>query len=331
VLTLKNMTKYHRYILVEAFPVVKDSKKLKKIAAQTVLQFNRSVESTSGEPVVLHHATVNQTLECSEEGTDCDSFTLFYIPQINLNAADISITFKLLNHAAALRDGAIQGVDFSVKTGNPPFVNIITTSKYLLFFVSFVSLLTFIVQLRKLSAGIRVIEQTLVLRQGILLVLLNDPFYAMIFYSPNHFHIVYYSVVTVAYYSHLMYYWLVVFERVYVENSQKSNKTDQLWKKSLVAVAARDPGALPVRRAGVRHEHHDVLLRPGLPDRRVVPACSPRVPVGHALLGRHLHIARAHLRGPRVHLLAHADLTPQEPRARLGRLLHVHDDLPLQR
>jgi hypothetical protein len=301
------MTKFHRYILVEAFPIVKENKKLKKRDSPIVLQFNRSVESTSGDPVVLHHATVNQTLECNEEGSDCASFNLFYIPQINLKAADISISFKLLNHATVVREDAIAGVDFTVKTGNPPFVNIITTGKYLLFFVSLVSVAAFYLQLRKLPAGVRVIEQMLILRQGLLLVLLNDPLYAMIFYSPNHFHIIYYSIVTVAYYSHLMYYWLVVFERVYVENSQKSNKTDQLWKKALVSVASRYEGAVLVRRLRVRNEHHHVLLRPGLPDRRDLHPDPQGLPVDHSLLGRHLHHTRAHLLRPSLHLLAHSD------------------------
>lgn len=90
----------------------------------------------------------------------------------------------------------------------------------------------------------RVVEQTLVLRQGILLVFLNDPFYAMIFYSPNRFHIVFISVTVVAYYCHLIYYWLVVFERIYVENNQKSNNTGQLWKRVLVLVEVWLLGAL---------------------------------------------------------------------------------------
>lgn len=41
---------------------------------------------------------------------------------------------------------------------------------------------------------------------------------------------------TIAYYSHLIYFWLVVFERIYVENNQRSNHTTQVWKQAFMTV-----------------------------------------------------------------------------------------------
>ena len=136
------------------------------------------------------------------------------------------------------------GIQFEVKSGNPQQVNYITGAKYAFFSISLLSILIYYRKLRQVPDRVRVVEQTLVLRQGILLVFLNDPFYAMIFYSPNRFHIVFISVTVVAYYCHLIYYWLVVFERIYVENNQKSNNTGQLWKRVLVLVEVWLLGAL---------------------------------------------------------------------------------------
>lgn len=63
-ITIKDLTKYHRYVLVSANVVVGDTSKKPVLGEVMTLQFNRGIKSTSGEPVVLHHSEINQTLVC---------------------------------------------------------------------------------------------------------------------------------------------------------------------------------------------------------------------------------------------------------------------------
>lgn len=118
---------------------------------------------------------------------DCTSFTMFYVPQIGNNEGEIQVTTSIQSFKNNIEGSDLDGIRFTVKTGNPDFVKPITSAKYVLFFFSLVVGLWYWRSIKTIPSNMRVVEQSLILRQSLLLILYNDPFYGLIFYSPNHF------------------------------------------------------------------------------------------------------------------------------------------------
>jgi Wnt-binding factor required for Wnt secretion len=110
---------------------------------------------------------------------------LFYLPQIGVDSTNLTIDLKLQNYSDLIKKGSLEGLEIKIKVGNPDFVQLITLVKYIIFFVSLLSCCLYYKQIKHIPINLRVIEQKLLLRQSILLVLFNDPLFAMIFYKPN--------------------------------------------------------------------------------------------------------------------------------------------------
>lgn len=151
------------------------------------LHFERKFDSEAKGSVSIHQPKLKAQFKCSADPRSaCDPIQMLYVPQLGLETTNLHVEFVLKNDTTAA-DFPFEGVSFSSKTGNPEFVELLTTTKYTLFLISLVSGVVFYRRLRAIPAHMRVIEQKLLLRQTVLLVLYNDPFYAMIFYSPNNF------------------------------------------------------------------------------------------------------------------------------------------------
>lgn len=146
---------------------------------------------------------------CSSGKQDCSTITTLYIPQLGVEDMKAKVTLTVTNNTAV---DYLEGLQLRIKTGNPDFVRTITSAKYFVFFLSLLTGYFYYRQWKLIPINLRVVEQQLILRQSALLLAFNDPFYALIFYSPNSLHIIFTSVATVAYYAHLLYLWLVVFE-----------------------------------------------------------------------------------------------------------------------
>ncbi len=111
---------------------------------------------------------------------------MFYLPQID-DDGNIQVKITIQSFAEQMNQTDLDGIRFNVKTGNPEFVKPITSAKYILFFFSLIVGIWYWCSIKAIPSNLRVIEQSLITRQSILLVLYNDPFFALIFYSPNHF------------------------------------------------------------------------------------------------------------------------------------------------
>jgi Wnt-binding factor required for Wnt secretion len=92
---------------------------------------------------------------------------------------------RLDNHKQLVADGVIEGLKLKITVGNPEFVRLITIVKYANFFLSLLCCYLFYKQMKHVPINLRVVEQSLIMRQSVLLVLFNDPLFAMIFYRPN--------------------------------------------------------------------------------------------------------------------------------------------------
>lgn len=151
------------------------------------LHFERKFDSEAKGLVSLHQPKLKAIFKCSADPKkSCDPIQMLYVPQLGLETTNLHVEFLLKNDTNSA-DFPFEGVVFSSKTGNPEFVQLLTTTKYTLFFFALISGIIFYRKMKAVPLHMRVVEQKLLLRQSILLVLYNDPFYAMIFYSPNNF------------------------------------------------------------------------------------------------------------------------------------------------
>ena len=182
-------------MLIEAVPILKKTdEKNKTINFPEELSFERSLVSKAGGINRMPSSNISNHLTCSLgkgrlilDSQSCSSFVIYYSPQIGENTGDLLATFTIPSFETTVKDTDLSGIRFIVRLGNPDFVRIITTAKYLLFFTSLVFGILYARRLKLIPTNMRVVEQTLILRQSILLVFYNDPLFAMIFYSPNHF------------------------------------------------------------------------------------------------------------------------------------------------
>lgn len=150
----------------------------KPLAGPNALAFNRKYKD-------LRHPVLKQSLQCDAATAECAAFTLFYKPEMATDDANPVIQFSIDNFGEVIKAGQFSGMQFQVKVGNAEFLNYIVALKYIAFFVSIVSTILYWRQLSSVPSQLQVVEQRLVLRQSVLQVLLNDPFYGMIFYNPN--------------------------------------------------------------------------------------------------------------------------------------------------
>lgn len=230
-LTLKN-----RFLLVEASPMRSADKSSTTATGHIEIKFSRAFTNSKGEPY-FREPVLKQRIDCKRGETVCSPFTLFYIPQFTEEYKSSKLVVQQISFEGNPLDNLpVESLQLKVKTGNPEIVSVMSTTKQILFFLSVLQWFFFKRNLKKIPVRVRVIEQKLISRQGWLLILLNDPFYALMFYKPHPVHIFYTSIVSVAYYCHLMYLWLVIFERIYAENDQTTSATNQLWKRALIFV-----------------------------------------------------------------------------------------------
>lgn len=200
------LSSYNRYLLVEATLVQRMGAQAQ---AGLKLELDRdfSSNSTALRPVFAKRLAIDAG--CQNGSQTCATITALYIPQLGAGVTQAQITFTLSNSSNL---DILEGLQIGVKIGNPEFVRTITLAKYFLFFISLLTGYVYYKNWKLIPINLRIVEQKLILWQSSLLVLLNDPFYATIFYAPNSLHIIFTSISTVAYYSHLLYLWLVVFE-----------------------------------------------------------------------------------------------------------------------
>jgi len=150
----------------------------KPLVGANSLAFNRKYKD-------LHHPVLKQSLNCDSDAAECAAFTLFYKPEISADDANPVIEFSIDKLDEIVKAGLFSGMNFQVKVGNAAFLKYIVALKYIALFVSVLSTILYCKQLGAIPRQLQVVEQRLLLRQSVLQILLSDPFYGMIFYSPN--------------------------------------------------------------------------------------------------------------------------------------------------
>jgi Wnt-binding factor required for Wnt secretion len=186
VLHFSEVSKYHRFMLIQA-KIIHRADIVLKPDFEFELLFERNFNSEASGLMPLQHPELNAKFKCSDgKQQECEAVQMLYVPQLGLETTSLQVEF-ILKNSTTNTEFPFEGVQFMSTTGNPEFVQLLTTTKYVLFCISLIAGIRFYRKLKAVPAHMRVVEQKLLLRQSILLVLYNDPFYAMIFYSPNQF------------------------------------------------------------------------------------------------------------------------------------------------
>jgi Wnt-binding factor required for Wnt secretion len=172
-------------MLIQA-KVIRRSDVVLKPDTEFELLFERKFNSEASGLIPLQHPRLHAKFKCSDDKQkECEAVQMLYVPQLGLETTSLQVEF-ILKNATGSTEFPFEAVRFTSTTGNPEFVQLLTTTKYVLFCISLVAGVWFYRKLKAIPNHMRVVEQKLLLRQSILLVLYNDPFYA-IFYSPNQF------------------------------------------------------------------------------------------------------------------------------------------------
>lgn len=119
------------------------------------------------------------------------------------------------------------------KTGDPSFFMFVVVIKYIFLISSVISGIIYFKNYSSIRHNIRVWEQEALLSLSILVAGFNDPFYPITLLFPNSLSIFFSIVTTSSFYSYLLYFWLVLFQRFYQDNSLKPCTTNHMWKKIL--------------------------------------------------------------------------------------------------
>ena len=130
------------------------------------------------------------------------------------------------NTARGLLKDHLDEIQVSSVTGNTEFYGYITGVKMVFCLLSIVALVLFYQKYSMIPEDMVIVEQRIALQLGWLLVIYNDPLYWVFLYSPNTLNVLLTAIGSNCFYYCLIYYWLVVSERMYRENSQKSTASD---------------------------------------------------------------------------------------------------------
>ena len=119
---------------------------------------------------------------CDPEYLACDSFNLIYNPFIIDNSSHYVQAEFIPNE---LNQNIIEGFDVYLFVGDEKFIFFISNLKVYSFVISLVSFIIFLIRMKKIKEKNRVIEQNMIINLSCLVLLFNDPFYALVLYKPS--------------------------------------------------------------------------------------------------------------------------------------------------
>ena len=171
----------NKFLLIQVFPILKEAY---PSTTYIVPRLDLITKEVYDDKTVSNNSwkrTMGKKVQCPKGERRCKSYSIYYNPSIkNLG----SFTFRL-KAIEALYDKGLDGFEIKVTTGCPKFVKFVSFLKNTYFFISFFFFIIFLLKLKKLSKEKWIIEQEMIKKISIMLILLNDPFYAIIMYKPT--------------------------------------------------------------------------------------------------------------------------------------------------
>jgi hypothetical protein len=175
---------------------------------------------TIGDAIV-QNSTHNVQVDCSTTGSPyCAAKTIVYEPVIRYHGYFIQVAFT---NAANYTDKIID-IQMQVSSVNPKYTAFLIALRYVCLGLSLMVLLCYINQLRKIGKSAMVFEQKYILCLAMLVIIFNDPFFALTILMPNMASAFFTCLFAITFLSALFLFWMATFERIYKENQDKNTR-----------------------------------------------------------------------------------------------------------
>lgn len=181
----------------------------------------------------------NITFICDLKKKKCKEEKIWYKPTVtNYVTYEFSVEFE--NNDMVEKDWFLKNAftEFQIigKTGDTNFFMFVVIIKYIFLSLSVTSTIFYLMSYSNMKHSARVFEQNAILYLSLFQVGFNDPFYPITQLFPNPISITISTLATCAFFSYLLYFWLVLFHRFYADNNLKACTTDNYWKKVLALI-----------------------------------------------------------------------------------------------
>lgn len=143
---------------------------------------HQTIGDTSGKFDKGDFTTKLYTATCDAKNLRCGPVTMFYNPSLKSKGSSF---FELKDVESVEENLPIEKIDFEYVTGDPAFITFLSGLKTASFIISAVFFAIYVIRLKKVPEVSRVVEQRMTFNLSILLLLYNDPFYAIIMYRPS--------------------------------------------------------------------------------------------------------------------------------------------------
>ena len=157
---------------------------------------------------------------CKKGNKYCEPIGLVMYPQIKHNRYRIVINFTIQSDL----EPSIEGFYFNAKAQSIRYTDFVLSVRYAFLIFSLISGAIYTIFYCAKSASARTFEHKYILALSVSAVLFNDPLYAMTIFEANKFLAVLSALFVVQFISILLFFWLIMFQRMYLEKIKPQTK-----------------------------------------------------------------------------------------------------------
>ena len=203
-------------MLIKITPLVDSLIGDEKFPIELKLDARYKIEDSEGN-VIPSQKKIKLKTDCYPgKETFCGPITLFYNPTLSVSG---SYTVSLRSELDHDFEHMVKGYKLEFVTGDPSFITFMSKLKIFSFICSLIFFLVFYKKLQGIPKNMVVKEQKMIFTLSVLLLFYNDPFYAIILYHPSFVSVLLTTIFDTAFFAYMLYFWMVVYERMYTENS----------------------------------------------------------------------------------------------------------------
>lgn len=140
----------------------------------------------------------------------------------------------VIQNSAATPFPNVSEVIPEILTVNTEFTKYSIIIRYLYFGLSLIACVVYMVMLRRVPSGEKIVEQKMIAVLSVLLIFFNDPFYPITVMFPNKASSYFSVFFVINFVIFLMFFWIIFLDRMYYEDGQK--QTNLLNKKRIIYI-----------------------------------------------------------------------------------------------
>lgn len=157
----------------------------------------------------------------NKKNEKCDERWILYIPEITFKHVMFRIEFE--NGKDLKQKIDLKGASFIYI--NNKYTNFLLAVKYSFMAISLITCIAYFWRLKKLAQAHWVIEQKFILTLSVMLIMFNDPFYALTLLNPNMAGAFFSVLWIVNFLVTLFIFWIVALKRIVEDNANKITKS----------------------------------------------------------------------------------------------------------